>query len=229
MIREAYTILAMDAVRIQAVEYNQTAFSYFASDSASFCDLVFANGQNKSSILYAGLSYCDDIDTFGHQIYGKGRVVPGAASPMFARTKQLNVPTFPLFYFHSMLQIIWFSRPNSWGYLSLKGAPGEAFESFLDLTFYLTRLPWHPTQLTLTINNKQWELTNPHDGLFQAALLLLIDGAVSMTLTRPMMLIVRLSGPSKVAPLAAILTIDKNKFGQDFPCPFWASRGRPGR
>jgi hypothetical protein len=71
MIGEAYTILAMNAVRTQALEYNETVFSYYALDSAAFCDLVLANGQNTSSVLYAGLSYCNDLDTFGRQIYGE--------------------------------------------------------------------------------------------------------------------------------------------------------------
>lgn len=36
-----------------------------------FCDLVVANAQNTSSALHAGLRYCQDITTFGEQIFGE--------------------------------------------------------------------------------------------------------------------------------------------------------------
>jgi hypothetical protein len=79
MMKEAYTILAMDSVRLTALETNETVLSYFASDATQFCDLVMANGQNTSSALYAGLNYCLDIDTFGQQIFGEHKGGDGGA------------------------------------------------------------------------------------------------------------------------------------------------------
>lgn len=71
MMREALTILAMDAARVEVLETNETALSYFGSDSSLFCDLVQANAGNRSSPLYAGLGFCSDIVTFGDQVYGE--------------------------------------------------------------------------------------------------------------------------------------------------------------
>ena len=71
MVEEAYTILAMNEVRLKALETNQSAASFFGRDSRDFCALVAANGGNTSSVLFAGLSYCNDITTISNQIYGK--------------------------------------------------------------------------------------------------------------------------------------------------------------
>jgi len=71
MLREAYTLLAMDEVRLKALETNETALSYYGADADKFCELVLANGQNTSHVLYAGHAMCKDIEVFGGQVYGK--------------------------------------------------------------------------------------------------------------------------------------------------------------
>ena len=69
MVREAYTILALNEIKLKALETNETAFSYFGPDARVICEIVNANGQNATSILYAGLPYCTDITTIERQIY----------------------------------------------------------------------------------------------------------------------------------------------------------------
>ena len=68
MIQSAYLLLAMEQVRLKGKETNQTTYGYFA-ESISFCDLVFSNGNNETSALYAGLPLCTDYIDVGQSIY----------------------------------------------------------------------------------------------------------------------------------------------------------------
>ena len=69
MIREAYTFLALNEIKLKAIETNEIAFSYFGLDARVICDVVKGNAQNTTSILYAALGYCNDIDMIERQIY----------------------------------------------------------------------------------------------------------------------------------------------------------------
>lgn len=92
MLREAYTLLAMDETRLKALETNDTALSYYGADSDKFCELVLANGQNTSHVLYAGNALCKDIEVFGGQIYGKFLLQKGVPALLISRWHTLSDP-----------------------------------------------------------------------------------------------------------------------------------------
>ena len=68
MINEAYNVLAIHEARLKANEMNTTILSYL-TDPTAFCGFVMANGDNQSSPLYAGLTYCMDRTEIPRQIY----------------------------------------------------------------------------------------------------------------------------------------------------------------